>query len=184
MNEVLINDEDEKSKINSLLELIYLFNFDFNIRKIFITDFSAIITASGILLYKYRQNKLMFLCRNIDGIIEDFGGGSKPSDENVQETALNVIKRESNNKLDISINRLNDSYYSRASKYMVYFVESVGTENFIKGSFIDEKNKNVSLEWVDFKFFENKANKIHNRLSKFGIYNKMKEIYYKCKNNN
>jgi hypothetical protein len=96
------------------------------------------ITAGGVMIYKYVQNKMMLLIIETDGKYEDIGGKIDPIDDDIFCAVAREIQEETNNHIlsnDI-IERLKLApyIYVPKSKYVIYLVEATNTEKKLKKS--------------------------------------------------
>ena len=140
-------------------------------RKIFnINNIS--VTAGGVLLYRYREEKVEFLMIQVKGIYEDIGGKANIRDIDIVETIRREVKEESNNILNIPRDRFFNSLriINPKSKYCIYIMRANQDEIRLKeevfGKVEHYNGKERSFHWIsmDEYFLKLKNRRLNNRL--------------------
>lgn len=127
-------------------------------RKMFYLDETKnkIVSAGGVIIYRFVDGILELLMVKSRGVYEDFGGVVDMEDSNIFDTVSREAYEESNNLIDKDLlkERLHDSpsVYIPHCKYVVYFVEANDSEKSLRSSdFGDtEIHDNISrtVKWM------------------------------------
>lgn len=97
------------------------------------------ITAGGVLIYKYVNDKLKFLIIDSRNMYEDIGGKCDKQDESIYDAISREVEEETNGQIKAKhiINRLKRTtsiVYAPKSKYVIYIVEATEREKGLKKS--------------------------------------------------
>lgn len=114
------------------------------------------VTAGGVIIYKYVQNKMMVLIIEVEGKYEDIGGKIDPSDDDVFCAVAREVGEETNEmiKSEDIIDRLKLAQYIYVpkSKYVIYIVEATNNEKQLKkADFGDMENHDEisrTIGWI------------------------------------
>ena len=94
------------------------------------------VTAGGVMIYKYVQNKIMLLIIETEGKYEDIGGKIDPEDDDIYSAVAREVQEETNEQImsDDIIDRLKLAtyVYMPKSKYVIYIVEATDIEKKLK----------------------------------------------------
>lgn len=155
-------------------------------RKIFnINNIS--VTAGGILLYRYRDDKVQFLMIQKKGIHEDIGGKATIRDIDIVETIRREIHEESNNILNIGRDRFYNSIriINPGSKYCIYLLKANQNESNLNeevfGKVEHYNGKERTFHWIsmDEYFLKLKNRRLNNRLYNRILSNNISKLIYK-----
>uniref|UniRef100_A0A6C0EAI7 Nudix hydrolase domain-containing protein n=1 Tax=viral metagenome TaxID=1070528 RepID=A0A6C0EAI7_9ZZZZ len=150
-------------------------------------DKSKPVTAAGLIIYKFEEDKMKLLLIESRGQYEDIGGRVDEDDKTIIDTVVREVYEESNKliKRKNTRKKLQDapSVYNAKCKYVVYFIEATKRQKeMTKKDFGDKElhdNIKRTISWIDTDVVNDSKivkYKLAWRLKYYPVLNQIKKI--------
>jgi len=158
----------------------------FNKRPHFIVN-KRVITAAGILIIDYKNNRCLLQYNTLKNRWDDFGGKVEFEDDTILSTMIRELYEESNKLIGNKINQICfkdvQFFYIKKAKYVLAVLDSknIKIEDDLKQYGLIEEQTNIEryVKWVDCDAILNNKNNLNPRLLHY-FHNTCEDITYFC----